>query len=431
MNSPQAARVRWLLLCIFLLALSAVLIYTHNAATDSADAPAPPSVFLAGPYLNSVGSDRAAIVWLSTSSDLPATVTIQTETFSRQFRPTLKPIPYVRAFLYLVQADGLAPYTSYTYSIRSGDEQLSGNFRTLSSSPEQNFTFALYGDHRTAPDDHRKVADAIAAEKPLFVLSSGDYVTDGRIFDQWAHQFFNPAVQLLLDTPLWPARGNHESQGPLYRALFELPGNELYYSFDCGSATFIILDSNLKNAEHRAQLHWLKNHLTELRLRRPQAWLFVMLHEPIFNIAGNRSHWGHDDVLPLLQEARVDFVLAGHSHLYERICPIRSPNGSVIQHIVSGGGGAPLYSAKPSPLLAHGIGISVHHYCLFTVAPDSVAVLVKQPDGEIIDSFTVARPGPASASPANVVVENLPDKPPASLPPISQQQAFYYQFLPR
>ena len=251
-------------------------------------------------------------------------------------------------------------------------------------------------------------------------------MTDGRIFEQWAPQFFNPAVQLLLNTPLWPARGNHENLGPLYRALFELPGNELYYSFDCGPATFIILDSNLKNADHRAQLHWLKNHLTELRLRRPRAWLFVMVHEPIFNIGGNRSHWGHDDVLPLLQEARVDFVLAGHSHLYERICPIRSPNGSVIQHIVSAGGGAPLYSAKPSPLLAHGIGISVHHYCLFTVAPDSVAVLVKQPDGQIIDRFTVAR-----SDSVNVVFENPPDKSPVLLPPISQQQALHYQFLPR
>lgn len=423
MNSPQAARVRWLLLCIFFLALSAVLIYTHNAATD---APAPPSAFLTGPYLNSVGPDRAAIVWLSTSSDLPATVTIRTETFSRQFRPTVKPIPYVRAFLYLVQADDLAPYTSYTYSIRSGHEQLSGNFRTLSSSGEQNFTFVLYGDHRSSPDDHRKVADAIAAEKTLFVLSSGDYVTDGRIFNQWPSQFFNPAAELLRNTPLWTARGNHENLGPLYRALFELPGNELYYSFDCGPATFIILDSNLKNADHQAQVGWLKNHLTELRLRRPRAWLFVMVHEPMFNIGGNRSHWGHDDVLSLLQEARVDFVLTGHSHLYERILPIRSSNGSVIQHIVSGGGGAPLYSAKPSPLLASGIGISVHHYCLFTVAPDSVAVLVKQPDGQIIDNFTVAR-----SDSVNVVFEKPPDKSPVLVPPISQQQALHYQFLPK
>jgi hypothetical protein len=76
--------------------------------------------------------------------------------------------------------------------------------------------------------------------------------------------------------------------------------------------------------------------------------------------------------------------------------------------------------------LAHGIGISVHHYCLFTVAPDSVAVLVKQPDGQIIDRFTVAR-----SDSVNVVFENPPDKSPVLLPPISQQQALHYQFLPR
>ncbi len=165
---------------------------------------------------------------------------------------------------------------------------------------------------------------------------------DGREFDQWALEFFSPAAKLLGNTPLWTARGNHEDQGNLYRALFELPEGEFYYGFDCGPASFIILDSNLDGTDQAAQVEWLKNHLTRLRTRLPQAWVFVVVHEPMFNIGKYNSRWGQADILPVLQEYAVDFVLSGHAHMYERIVPIRAHNGAVIQQIVSGGGGAPL-----------------------------------------------------------------------------------------
>lgn len=422
MKLPRTGRARWLLACIVLLALSAIPICIYNGF-GSAD------TFLAGPYLNSVGPDQALIVWFSYRNDPSATLTIQTDSGSRQLSPTVKPIPDAGAFLYVVRASDLQPHTRYDYFVRWRDDQVGGTFRTLTRSGEEPFTFALYGDHRSAPEDHRKVADAVAAENPLFVLSSGDFVMDGRVFGQWAREFFRPAAKLLGNTPLWTARGNHESRGNLYRALFELPEAEFYYGFDCGSASFIILDSNLEGPDQAAQLKWLKNHLTRLRRRLPQAWVFVVVHEPMFNIGKYNSRWGHADILPVLQEYGVDFVLSGHAHLYERIVPIRSNNGAVIQHIVSAGGGAPLYDAKPSQLLAHGRGTSVHHYCLFAVSPEKVTVTVKQPDGKVIDHFTVARPDPASSSSANEVFENHPDKPPVLVPAISQQQALHYQSL--
>ena len=433
MNSLSYSRKRWITSCFVLLVLSVGGLFAGSIIaliTKSSER----SSIIAGPYTNSVSATSAKIIWISPGDDLRTSIVVRGFSSSKELSLPVSSstIPNSKAFLYVAELKELSPYTKYHYVIFSGEHHIEGgSFRTLPESHTQEFTFALYGDHRSRPGNHRKVADAIADEKPLFVLSSGDMVSDGTEFSQWPREFFNPATQLLRNTPLWTTRGNHESKGPLYSTLFELPENELYYAFDCGPASFVILDSIISESQHKAQLKWLTRHFAKLRERETKPWIFVLLHYPIFNIGGHGTSWGHKDVLPVLQEAGVDFVLSGHSHLYERILPVSGKNGSVIQCIVSGGGGAPTYPAEPSLLLAHGIGVSVHHYCLFTVGPDEVTVTVRQVDGGIIDRFSVARPDPAMGISSNVVMDLPENASPVLQSPISYRTALFYQRLSR
>jgi hypothetical protein len=80
-----------------------------------------------------------------------------------------------------------------------------------------------------------------------------------------------------------------------------------------------------------------------------------MVHNPMFNVGGHVSGWGHKYYLPLFHKTGVDLVIAGHSHIYERFYPI-APEGlektSPITHITTGGGGAPLTTSSYHPALA-------------------------------------------------------------------------------
>ena len=76
----------------------------------------------------------------------------------------------------------------------------------------------------------------------------------------------------------------------------------------------------------------------------------MILHYPVFNIGGHNTGWGHAAYLPLFHAAKVDLVMAGHSHIYERFRPIASKSGTEswpITHITTGGGGAPLLRFLP------------------------------------------------------------------------------------
>ena len=142
-----------------------------------------------------------------------------------------------------------------------------------------------------------------------------------------------------------------------------------FYSFDSGPAHFLMLDTsgyvNLENPKLRA---WIERDLRDSRAR----WKFVCTHNPLFHSA--RDHYTEQKtrfLAPLLESCGVDLVFSGHIHNYQRSVPLRftpnppkrlpggyvngdfqldqaydgitntRPNGII--HIVTGGGGGPLY----------------------------------------------------------------------------------------
>ncbi|MCK4375424.1 MAG: metallophosphoesterase, partial [Candidatus Brocadiae bacterium] len=159
-----------------------------------------------------------------------------------------------------------------------------------------------------------------------------------------------------------------------------------WYSFDYGNAHFIVLDTEVR-AEREEMLEWLEHDLAEANAE----WTFVCYHIPTFNIGGHGSTWGQDDFLPMMERHGVDFVVCGHSHLYERFLPIGQPGKKPLIHIVSGGGGAPTYAAEYSPTLAGGIGRSELHHCVFEVDGNRCEMTVRRPDGSVIDALSLIK----------------------------------------
>jgi hypothetical protein len=157
----------------------------------------------------------------------------------------------------------LVPGTMYYYEVSMGGEAFSGSFRAAPSAAETNLKFLVYGDTRSHPDVHNRVADAMlsvyAADDAFqtLVVSVGDLVKFGDAESQWKEQFFDAKYQnirkLLAHVSYQTTVGNHELYGMHYSSIdptfkrfkkyFPYPFVEhAYWSFDYGPAHFVMVD---------------------------------------------------------------------------------------------------------------------------------------------------------------------------------------------
>ena len=107
--------------------------------------------------------------------------------------------------------------------------------------------------------------------------------------------------------------------------------NRPWYSFDQGLVHIAVLSSEHPAAE---QVAWLQADLKAVN-RNATPWIIVAQHRPMYvtGIDGSAFAWrkGEDYAVaarmrqayePVLARWRVDLVLAGHHHSYQRTCPI-------------------------------------------------------------------------------------------------------------
>jgi hypothetical protein len=281
---------------------------------------------------------------------------------------------------------GLAPGTEYRYEVASGKVQAVGMFRTPAEN-RASFTFAVYGDSRSFPERHRRVAGAMREARPAFILHTGDLVKSGR-YGEYRPQFFDPLADLIDHVPIWPAPGNHEGNRKAYKLLFHLPRDELFYSFDYGNVHVVSIDSDVPEGETGRMLAWLAADLGASSAR----WKIAFFHYPVYDLGGHRSKWGRDSVAPLFRKHGVDFVFCGHSHGYQRFHPMYTEGENEdhpVTYVVTGGGGARLYPVTSAPEAA--VVDSVHHYVLMTVSGNRIEGRVLTPEGRQIDAFVMTK----------------------------------------
>jgi acid phosphatase type 7 len=205
----------------------------------------------------------------------------------------------------------------------------------------ESFSFAVYGDSQeqypwfTQMDRHKLVADYIAREEDIsFVVHLGDFTYDADDIPGWDH-FFEAGREMLANNTIYPVKGNHENNSPLYNEIFAMPE---YYSFRSDQARFYVLDTN-SQADFDAQERWLQD-----EIRSASKWNFVFYHHPAYssdsrNYGGwelSREYW--EDILV---DSGVSAVFSGHVHAYERYL-VRGLN-----YFVVGSGGGTLADLNP------------------------------------------------------------------------------------
>lgn len=293
-------------------------------------------------------------------------------------------------YVYEATITGLLPFTFYEYSVSSGGGTSEWKpFRTAPSIGScQPFRLAAGGDGRGGEafwdpgfvSRHwDNIAAEILAERPLAMLYGGDIVHEGEA-EQW-QEWFSISELLTESVPVMPAIGNHddgpgEGDGQWYNKMYALPrggagsldttvdpdgdGVEDMWAIVVGNALLVTLST--EGIDVDVQHAFLDSVLTAYRSRVD--WVFLQIHRPLWSSGIGHGSNEDDtlraaDLITYIDDAPVDFVLAGHDHDYERFDPMRGgygtrphvinplpppgyndgiPDGTV--HIVTGGAGS-------------------------------------------------------------------------------------------
>jgi len=291
---------------------------------------------------------------------------------------------------------GLASGTKYYYRIWAGGVPYTGSFRAALAVDAEQLKFMAYGDTRSYPADHDNVAEAIVSTAVLdpdfqtFIAVVGDLVNEGREELDWDTEFFDPAYthiqEMLANFPYHSCMGNHEIKGTgsedLFLKYFPYPYvADHYWSFDYGPAHFVVVDQYVAYGGGSAQLAWIENDLAASTKR----WKFIILHEPAWSAGGHSNNTTVQTYIqPLCELYDVSILFNGHNHYYARAVK----NG--VQHITTGGGGAPLYA--PDPNYPNIVATSKsHHFCKVEIDGKILNFTAVKPNGTVIDQFTITK----------------------------------------
>jgi tartrate-resistant acid phosphatase type 5 len=199
--------------------------------------------------------------------------------------------------------------------------------------------FAVITDFGTLDSTQASVATMVDSWNPEFIVTAGDNWQQSLMdspgttnsYENAVGNFYGAGAVSLGRTQndyvstgnFWPIKGNHDySAGPgRFEQYFNYPpyvehsGNASFYEFVRGPVHFFMMDSGALLAsppDLATQRAWLESAVDA----STAAWKIVLFHKPAYTggvhadnteMRWNYADWG------------VDFVIAGHVHIYERI----------------------------------------------------------------------------------------------------------------
>ncbi|MCC7232428.1 MAG: fibronectin type III domain-containing protein [Bacteroidia bacterium] len=286
---------------------------------------------------------------------------------------------------HIIQLTNLTPNTKYYYSVGTIATKLQGDTGNyFYTNPPVGSTNHVriwgIGDFGVGSSGQVQVRDAYtnytSSNYTNVWLWMGDNAySDGTDAEYQSH-VFNVYPYQLKKWVVWPTSGNHDlhtsiasNQTGAYFDNFTMPingqagglpsGTEAYYSFNYANIHFVCLESTdaVFRSATGAMATWLNNDLAA----NTQRWTIVYFHHPPYSKGSHDSDNSSQlvemrtNIVPILENHKVDLVLSGHSHSYERSMLIRGHFGvestfvPALMAVNSGSGIYPSSYVKASP----------------------------------------------------------------------------------
>lgn len=291
------------------------------------------------------------------------------------------------SLIHIAFLNELTPNTTYKYKVETQGVYVSDELSFTTADSSNEFKFVVGGDNQLAlvPE----VLEKIKSEDPKFMIHCGDLVVDGRNTSEW-YTFLSRFEDFTGKYSMMPVYGNHESDSPTMRRLFQHPSNFStdsdneghWFSFNYNNVHFVGLDNFRDYKNGSEQYTWLENDLSSISPDIDH--IIVYFHHPMYS---NGGYHGPNllirkELEPLFIQHGVDLVFSGHNHWYER----SKANG--ITYITTGGMSEHLKDFADLSSNEWSLYIEkVNHYCRVSIDGPDLKVEMVRSDGTIGDSY--------------------------------------------
>jgi len=203
---------------------------------------------------------------------------------------------------------------------------------------------AAAGDGASGEANESKATSLIASWNPNLMLYLGD-VYEKATFTEFYNWYGINNLYSAFRTITDPTIGNHEYTADKNASGYFDYWNNIpnYYSFNSGGWHFISLNANSINGQVQtkpgtAQYDWLAQDLSS----NNAVCTLAYWHQPLYNIGAEKAATSMQQIWALLAQYKVEVVLNGHDHDYQRWVPLDgsgNPGSNGVTEFVVGSGG--------------------------------------------------------------------------------------------
>jgi hypothetical protein len=371
-----------------------------------------------GPYLSNVTATSAIVSWWT---NIPSSGVVDYGLQSTSEHTVTDPAGSVQH--HAVTISGLSAGRAYTYAVGDGTVMSTAATLRTAAAPGTPFSFAAIGDFGGASPGESQNATNIAGAGTSFVQTLGDniYPSAGApdpdfstVYSDYDARFFAQKMfgQVVRNQAFFPADGNQEyySEGKFWQT-FPMPAapGATWYSYDWGDAHILVLDTEVDFAPGSPQYDFAQ---ADLAAHQNAAWRIVAEQRPAYS--STSAHSSSKPVLqylvPLFEQNKVNLVLSGNSHNYERTFPLKGgvPATGGVTYVVSGGGGNGHnpFTTSPAPAWSAFRDDTHYEYAKVSVSPTTLKVeAINAATNTVLDSTTMTKPlTPTTLTPAAATV---------------------------
>jgi predicted MPP superfamily phosphohydrolase len=382
----------------------------------------------------------------------------------------------------------LEPGKRFEYRLMRNGQPVFESEAQAPKAADQNYRFVAFGDVGAGTAEQKQMAQRAWLSKPDVVVVPGDIVYEYGLMTEYDKNFWPTynadsvtaqGVPLMRQIPMFTVPGNHDIDnrdlnrfpdglsyyffwdqplnGPLgveggpivpkllanetNRRNFLAAAGDAYprmanYSFDYGNTHWTVLDSN-------PYVDWTNKELQDwvakdLAGAKDATWHIVTFHHPGFNSSNEHLEQQHMRLLaPIFEAGKVDLVLNGHLHNYQRSYPLTfksskgrngtllvgGRDGTVIRgrvvngrwtldktfdgktqtkaqgviYVVTGAGGKELYDVDQHDApdswqpFTHRFVSNVHSLTVVDVSEKTLKIQQVTADGREVDTFTISK----------------------------------------